>query len=213
MQVTHKKTYYLVGAAMASGGTALAIMNADLAVLNDDLGTILAVIEIAKACRRLVVVADAAAPAPFPLSPRCMSNRAAHLSTPFSRTIRFNIGAAMLMKMIVLVLAVAGIVPLVGFSLCRSASLKMPARCGGFTPTIPMQWLAVIADVFGLCLVVVASTRLLGFDFDAAAHPPAPRSQDRQVVGIDISRASGGSDNQRQPLMQTELPQYSTLRT
>ena len=43
-----------VGVAMASGGTALAIQNADAALLTDDLDGITSLIELSLACRRTI---------------------------------------------------------------------------------------------------------------------------------------------------------------
>ena len=102
-----------VGAAMASGGTALAVANADVALLDDDLAALGGLLALAKACRA---------------------------------TIWHNVALAMGLKVAVLALALTGAVQL---------------------------WVALVADVAALLLVVANGARLLGFDFKAAAAAAA----------------------------------------
>jgi len=156
-----------VGVAMAGGGTALAITNADVALLDDDLNGLLGLLRLSFACRD---------------------------------TIWTNIAAALAIKVCVLVLAVAGAVPL---------------------------WGAVVADVTGLLLVVANGMRLLGFDFAAAASGSiiAPRSPSavaragagKSSVEMPSLRGGGGSGGSYQPLLSTYpqgegLSSYGTVR-
>ncbi len=141
---------------MASSGTALAILHADVALLNDDLTCLVGLIHLAKACQR---------------------------------TIWVNIGAAMSLKFIVLVLAVLGSVRL---------------------------WVAVIADVAGLLFVVGNGTRLLFFDFaefstlndsNTIQHSPYSASVfgDGKLFGENTKKIT----NQYQPLVSRDSSRES----
>jgi len=142
-----------VGVAMAGGGTALAITNADVALLADDLNGLLGLLRLSKECQR---------------------------------TIYQNIGAALAIKVVVLVLAVCGVVQLAA---------------------------AVVADVLGLLLVVANGTRLLFFDFSAASQPTSPypatmaaghqQQQRGAVVGMPSSFSGKKGGATYQPLLST----------
>jgi Cd2+/Zn2+-exporting ATPase len=152
-----------VGVAMAGGGTALAITNADVALLDDDLTALLGLLRLALACRS---------------------------------TIWWNIGLALAIKVVVLVLAVGGVVQL---------------------------WFAVVADVLGLLLVVANGTRLLFFDFAAASRPTHALAATASATaaathhGVEMPSFMGTGSATYQPLLST-YPQgegpagYGTVR-